>query len=180
MNQVQGVLNKGRSSFTKDESDEISLLSAGSQASLKLRASHLKKGLNSADTVGPIFQMSDDEESILEKNFDDPTDQEQFNPWSLHLYSNQVSKLASKTKTPHQFLLLQDLTHGLESPCILDLKMGTRQHGVMATLEKKLSQERKCDRSTSKKFGVRICGMQVRFIFMISRLIRMIPHHFHI
>jgi hypothetical protein len=109
--------------------------------------------------MGPIFPMDDDQVSILEKNLDESPDQEQFNPWSLHLYSNQVSKLAKNSA--HQFLLLQDLTHGLEVPCILDLKMGTRQHGVMATPEKKESQERKCERSTSKRFGVRICGMQV-------------------
>ncbi|XP_061488394.1 inositol hexakisphosphate kinase 3 isoform X2 [Rhineura floridana] len=86
-----------------------------------------------------------------------------YNPWGLHCHKQHLNRMSSKYNENklHQFLLLENVVSKYKYPCILDLKMGTRQHGDDASEEKKARQIKKCEQSTSASLGVRICGMQV-------------------
>ncbi|KAM6928476.1 inositol hexakisphosphate kinase 1 [Xenentodon cancila] len=85
------------------------------------------------------------------------------NPWSLRCHKQQLSRMRSESKDRKlfKFLLLENVVHHFCYPCILDLKMGTRQHGDDASEEKAARQMKKCEQSTSATLGVRVCGMQV-------------------
>ncbi|KAJ5745937.1 Major facilitator superfamily domain general substrate transporter [Penicillium odoratum] len=79
---------------------------------------------------------------------------------TTHLPSNPKEAQLRKDERVQFFLLLEDLTAGMNKPCVLDLKMGTRQYGIEANDKKKKSQRRKCQSTTSRQLGVRLCGMQ--------------------
>ncbi|PGH09763.1 hypothetical protein GX51_00443 [Blastomyces parvus] len=79
----------------------------------------------------------------------------------VHLPVNPKEAQTTRDERVKFFLLLEDLTAGMNRPCVLDLKMGTRQYGIEADEKKKKSQRRKCQTTTSQQLGVRLCGMQV-------------------
>ncbi|XP_068108793.1 inositol hexakisphosphate kinase 2 [Hyperolius riggenbachi] len=85
------------------------------------------------------------------------------NPWSMRCHQQQLQQMKenAKHRNQYKFILLENLTCRYQVPCVLDLKMGTRQHGDDASEEKKANQIQKCQQSTSAIIGVRVCGMQV-------------------
>ncbi|KAM4795139.1 inositol hexakisphosphate kinase 3 [Rhinophrynus dorsalis] len=86
-----------------------------------------------------------------------------YNPWGLHCHQQHLSRMSSEhhQNQIHKYLLLENVASKFSLPCVLDLKMGTRQHGDDASEEKKARHMEKCAQSTSATLGVRISGMQV-------------------
>ncbi|KAM9369468.1 inositol hexakisphosphate kinase 3 [Phaethornis superciliosus] len=102
-------------------------------------------------------------DSLLEDAKGKQAERKSYNPWGLHCHRQHLNRMSSKHNENklHQFLLLENVVSKYNYPCILDLKMGTRQHGDDASEEKKARHIKKCEQSTSASLGVRICGMQV-------------------
>lgn len=59
------------------------------------------------------------------------------------------------------FLVLENLLAPFKSACVLDLKLGVRQHAGDASPEKRARSIAKCASTTSSTLGIRCCGMRV-------------------
>lgn len=108
-------------------------------------------------------QLSTQASPLVESADGSQVERKSFNPWGLHCHQAHLTRLCSEYPEDkrHRFLLLENVVSQYRQPCVLDLKMGTRQHGDDASEEKKARHMMKCAQSTSACLGVRICGMQV-------------------
>ena len=64
---------------------------------------------------------------------------------------------------------MEDLCHMFDAPCVADVKVGRRQHGLDATPAKRAKQEAKCAASTSLALGARICGIVTQSMTVTKR-----------
>ncbi|XP_024413793.2 inositol hexakisphosphate kinase 3 [Desmodus rotundus] len=109
------------------------------------------------------FHLSTHVSSLVEDANGNQAERRSFNPWGLHCHQAHLTRLCTEypENKRHRFLLLENVVSQYKHPCVLDLKMGTRQHGDDASEEKKARHMTKCAQSTSARLGVRVCGMQV-------------------
>lgn len=120
-------------------------------------ASYNKSGSNSSNKI-------DDTILNATKNISNTDKKESPNSENNSATPNVLESITFEDHTDtivSKFILLEDLTRSLIKPCALDLKMGTRQYGVDATKTKQKSQRNKCLKTTSRKLGVRICGLKI-------------------
>ncbi|CAD6186141.1 unnamed protein product [Caenorhabditis auriculariae] len=82
-----------------------------------------------------------------------------WNPWAAECQCKVVENLL--IGDPQSFILLENVVASFKRPCVLDLKIGTRQHGDDASDAKRKRQLLKCNMSTSATMGVRLVGMQL-------------------
>ncbi|CAG9571217.1 inositol polyphosphate kinase-like protein [Leishmania major strain Friedlin] len=55
-------------------------------------------------------------------------------------------------------IMLEYVCYRFRRPCVMDIKMGSRQYGLHPSAEKKRSKERKARLSTSARYGIRLAG----------------------
>lgn len=81
-------------------------------------------------------------------------------PWAKQM-AKEKSRNPSEQHEAKKYMVLEDFTSKMKHPCVMDIKIGTRTHGVDASPSKAASQIKKCNATTSKPLGLRICGLQV-------------------
>lgn len=82
------------------------------------------------------------------------------NPWGMHCFDREVSRLRDAPTHRRPCIILEDLTFPYQYPCVLDIKLGTRAHPDDMDAAKAARSQRKCAQTTSASAGLRLCGMQ--------------------
>ncbi|XP_059186355.1 inositol hexakisphosphate kinase 2-like isoform X2 [Centropristis striata] len=86
----------------------------------------------------------------LERSHSNGVPQLKHIPWTLTSQQHHLQRLKEAMHcNQYKFILLENLTWRHTLPCVLDLKMGTQQHGDDVTEEKKARKMRKCQTSTA-------------------------------
>ena len=93
------------------------------------------------------------------------------NPWVTACSQIMDKKIKELSKEPLpqtlDYMVFENLTSKFQFPSVLDLKMGTRQHGDDIPPEKVERNKHTCTISTAKSLGVRMAGMQVMLLWSV-------------
>ncbi|KAL5006461.1 hypothetical protein ScPMuIL_015267 [Solemya velum] len=82
--------------------------------------------------------------------------------WSLTCIDRQMKKYGYWADRPSEtFIMLKNVVAEYKFPCIVDIKLGTKQYSEDSSLDKQRLFQDRCQNSTSASLGLRICGMQV-------------------
>ena len=86
----------------------------------------------------------------------------------LQMKSTPLSKVIPKyygvvnENSQSEWLLIQDLTAGMSSPCIADIKLGTRSYEINAPIQKQKKQISNMIGTTTKTHAIRIIDVRIR------------------
>ncbi|CAB4068201.1 IP6K [Lepeophtheirus salmonis] len=114
-----------------------------------MRADALEDGHGYISIVGT--PPSSIEKSHLKSK---PKIQSYCNPWALKIHRNHIKALA---RSSDYYLLLENLVHKHRNPCVIDLKVGTRQYSDDVSPSKKqtgMSGEKISNRVKSKDIDI--------------------------
>ncbi|CAB4068202.1 IP6K [Lepeophtheirus salmonis] len=117
---------------------------------IKERCEHLRL-LSKSRILNPNLKyvgLKKDDESI------EMSPESYCNPWALKIHRNHIKALA---RSSDYYLLLENLVHKHRNPCVIDLKVGTRQYSDDVSPSKKqtgMSGEKISNRVKSKDIDI--------------------------